>query len=167
MSSFLILILGTRAFVIGGDSAVGLSEPWPTAPADVGYLKLTRYDDIANGEIIKPSGKLFHGKVFVLIDASNSSATFQFAQNIQSHHLGTLVGQPTGGSQRGFNGGAFFFVRLPHSGIEMDLPLIGTFPLVPAPDAGVTPDILVMPTAADVAAGYDAELAAATHAIRQ
>lgn len=87
VSSFLILILGTRAFVIGGDSAVGLSEPWPTAPADVGYLKLTRYDDIANGEIIKPSGKLFHGRVFVLIDASNSSATFQFAQNIQSHHL--------------------------------------------------------------------------------
>jgi hypothetical protein len=86
---------------------------------------------------------------------------------IQTHRLGTLIGQPTGGSQRGINGGAFFFVRLPHSGIEMDLPLIATFPPTPAPDAGLTPDILVKPTVSDIAADYDAALAAAIRMIRR
>jgi hypothetical protein len=150
-----------------GSSAVDLAEPWPTAPADSTYLKLSRYDDDATGDVIKPAGERFQGKVFVLIDSNNSSATFQFAQNIQTHHLGTLIGQPTGGSQRGINGGAFFFLRLPHSGIEMDLPLIATFPPFPAPDAGLTPDILVEPTISDIAADYDAALAAAIGMIRR
>lgn len=149
-----------------GASAVDLAQPWPTAPADVTYLRLTRFDDDAAGDVLKPAGSRFHGKVFVLIDASNSSATFQFAQNMQSHHLATLVGEPTGGSQRGINGGAFFFLRLPHSGIEMDMPLIGTFPSSPAPDRGVNPDILVRVTPSDIAAGNDPVLAAVIKSIR-
>jgi hypothetical protein len=81
-----------------GSRAVDLSEPWPTAPADVAYLKLARSGDDAAGDVIQPKDKRFHGKVIVLIDAANSSATFQFAQEIQTHHLGTLIGQATGGS---------------------------------------------------------------------
>ena len=150
-----------KSFRDWGTSATDLPEPWPTAPREVPYLKLTRYDDNASGDVIRPAGKRFHGKVIVLIDATNSSATFQFAQNVQAHHLGILIGQPSGGSQRGINGGAFFFLRLPHSGIEMDLPLIGTFPPQSAPDAGVTPDILVTRTASDIANKQDPELAAA------
>jgi len=150
-----------------GAAAKDLTEPWPTTPAGITYMKLTRYDDDANGDVIKPSGERFKGRVFVLIDATNSSATFQFAQAIQTHKLGTLVGEPTGGSQRGINGGAFFFLRLPHSGIEMDLPLIGTFPTTPAPDAGVSPDILVKTTPADVATGKDAGLLAVMRALRK
>ena len=156
-----------KSFRDWGSSAVDLPEPWPTAPAAVTYLKLTRYDDDATGDIIKPAGKRFHGKVIVLIDATNSSATFQFAQNMQTDHLGTLIGQSTGGSQRGINGGAFFFLRLPHSGIEMDLPLIGTFPPSPAPDAGITPDVVVKPTAVDLATGSDPEMAAAQRLIHR
>ena len=45
----------------------------------------------------------------VLVNAANSSATFQFAKLVKDNQLGTLVGQPTGGNQRGINGGAFFF----------------------------------------------------------
>ena len=156
-----------KSFRDWGSSAVDLAQPWPTAPAGVTYLKLTRYDEDANGDIIKPGGKRFRGRVFVLIDATNSSATFQFAQTIQVHHLGTLIGEPTGGSQRGINGGAFFFLRLPHSGIEMDLPLIGTFPTAPAPAAGVTPDIAVKITATDIATGRDAVIAATKTAVHQ
>jgi len=150
-----------------GASAVTLDESWPTAPREVSYLKLTRYDDDPTGDVIQPRGKRFRGKVFVLIDATNSSATFQFAQNIQSHHLGILIGQPTGGSQRGINGGAFFFLRLPKSGIELDLPLIGTFPPHPVADAGVTPDVQVVHTAADIAKGTDPELNTAQQQARK
>jgi hypothetical protein len=149
-----------------GAAAVDLPEPWPTAPHEVTYFKLNRHGEDASGDVIKPAGKRFYGKVIVLIDANNSSATFQFAQNIQQHHLGVLIGQPTGGSLRGINGGAFFFLRLPHSGIEMDLPLIGTFPPQATPDAGVTPDILVTRTALDIANKRDPELSAAL-ALRQ
>jgi len=126
-----------------------------------------RFDDDAGGDVIKPSGKRFRGRVFLLIDATNSSATFQFAQAVKAHHLGTLVGEPTGGSQQGINGGAFFFLRLPHSGIEMDLPLIGTIPARPAPDAGVATDILMKRTAPDIAAGRDAGLLAIVGALRK
>ena len=156
-----------KSFRDWGSSAVDLPERWPTAPPNVTYLKLTRYDDDASGDVVQPHGPRFHGKVFILIDSTNSSATFQFAQNIKSHRLGLLIGQPTGGSQRGINGGAFFFLRLPHSGIEMDLPLIGTFPPAAAPDAGIMPDVLVTPTPSDIVAGRDPGLTVALRLARR
>jgi C-terminal processing protease CtpA/Prc len=103
--------------------------------------------------------------VFVLIGAVNSSATFDFARAVRRAGVGTLVGQTTGGNLRGINGGAFFFLRLPNSRIEMDLPLVGQFPPTPQPDGGVAPDIAVPRTVEDVQRGVDAELAAALAAI--
>jgi hypothetical protein len=150
-----------KSFRDWGSAAIDLPTPWPTAPQGVPYLELNRDDDEGSGDVIKPTAKRFQGKVIVLIDATNSSATFQFAQSVQAHHLGVLIGQPTGGSLRGINGGAFFFVRLPHSGIEMDLPLIGSFPPTAMPDGGFSPDILVSRTALDVVNGRDPELDAA------
>src|SRR5208283_2988166 len=141
-----------------GTAAAELAQPWPTSPP-VKYFALTKYDDAAGGNVIRPEGKPFQGKVYVLIDANNSSATFQFAQTVRQNKLGTLVGQPTGGNQRGINGGAFFFLRLPKSQIEMDLPLIGSFPVSSQPDAGLTPDVLVTPTLQDIISGKDVEMA--------
>lgn len=109
---------------------------------------------------------VFRGRTFVFIDAVNSSAAFQFAQLIKENKLGTLVGTPTGGNQRGINGGAFFFLRLPNSNIEVDVPLIGRFPTKDMPDAGILPDILVEPTVDDIARGVDAELQAVLKTIR-
>ena len=123
-----------------------------------GLLPVVAETDNA-AEAIKPEGAHYSGKVFVLVDANNSSATFQFAQTVQQNRLGILVGQPTGGNQRGINGGAFFFLRLPNSKIEMDLPLIGYFPALQMPDAGLTPDILVPRTLGDIVEGRDAALA--------
>lgn len=144
-----------------GTAAAELREPRPAAPP-VRYFAMTKYDDDAGGSVIRPEGKLFRGKLYVLIDANNSSATFQFAQTVQQNKLGTLIGQPTGGSQRGINGGAFFFLRLPKTQIEMDLPLIGSFPASPQPDSGLAPDILVTPTLQDIIVGKDVEMEAVT-----
>jgi hypothetical protein len=107
------------------------------------------------GQIIKPKSPGFKGKVAVLIDAGNSSATFQFASTIKREKLGLLVGETTGGNQRGINGGAFFFLQLPASGLEAELPLIGTFPTDERPDAGVDPNVAVEETAEDIALGRD------------
>ncbi len=124
------------------------------------------------GDEIAPRGRRYEGRVVVLIGAVNSSATFQFAQVVKESKLATLVGQTTGGNQRGINGSAFFFVTLPNSKIEVDLPLVANFigderptgekiPFQTIPDAGIDPDVLVKPSVEDIAAGVDSELKAA------
>lgn len=135
-----------------------------TEPLGNGFFRLIERDGMSRAPI-SPKGPRFTGKLAVLTDASNSSATFQFANLVKTNRLGTLVGETTGGSQRGINGGSFFFLRLPESGLEVDLPLIGTFPLEPMPDAGIEPDILAAPTAASIAAGTDPVMIAALSSI--
>jgi hypothetical protein len=139
------------AFYDWGDAAVDLGD---------GFYRLTKYDNDTGGAVVEALKPRYAGRVWVLIGAVNSSATFEFAAAVQRHRLGTLVGQPTGGNQRGITGGAFFFLRLPRTGIEVDLPLIGQFPVSdrPLPDAGLEPDVYVQPRVEDIATGRDAEL---------
>lgn len=146
-----------RSFDNWGEQAV---------PADSGFYTLVR-DAAEDGSVLTPAGAPLTGKLLVLVGPENSSATFQFAYLVQRYRLGTLVGSPTGGNQRGINGGAFYFLRLPGSGLEVDLPLIGIFPTTPAPDAGVTPDVLVPETIEDLARGRDRALARALALVRR
>lgn len=136
----------------GGAATPSASQP--------GFYRMTKYDDGPAGTVIQPAAPRYRGKVWVLVGPENSSATFEFALGVKENHLATLVGRPTGGNRRGINGGAFYFLRLPNSGIEVDLPLIAQFPVSPQPDAGIEPDIVVLPTPRDVATGTDAELEA-------
>ena len=135
---------------------------WGNDAVDLGggWYRLTRYDDDEAGPVVKPIAPHYTGRVWVLVGAMNSSATFEFAEAIARNRLGTPVGQTTGGNQRGITGGAFFFMTLPNSGIEVDVPLIGQFPVsaTPLPDAGLEPHVRVTPTAADIATGRDVEL---------
>jgi hypothetical protein len=120
-----------------------------------------RFFALAAGDagVVKPKGTRIEGKsLVVLTDAANSAAAFTFAQRVKASSVGKLVGETTGGNQRGHNGGAFFFVRLPASGLEFDLPLIGSFPLQPAPDAGIEPDVKAALSAVDIATGIDTPL---------
>lgn len=123
-----------------------------------GFFELSEeFDDAQTGEV-KPKAPRYSGRVFVLIGPACSSATFQFASQVKATGLATLVGQPTGGNQRGITGGNFFFLRLPNSRIEMDLPLKTTPPRPGVPDAGIEPDVRVTVTQADIVAGRDVEL---------
>jgi hypothetical protein len=135
-----------RSFRDWGEEAVG--------PDAEGYYALRDEPDDPRA-VIRPDGKPVRGRVHVLTDAICSSATFQFAQVIKDTGIATLAGTTTGGNRRGINGGAFFFLGLPASGLEVDLPLIGRFPVTPQPDAGIEPDLPVSTTAADIAAGHD------------
>jgi len=137
---------------------------WGAAARDSeqpGFFRLVRAGESADVDSIAPATPHYRGQVYALIGAANSSATFEFARALRDSGLGTLVGQTTGGNLRGINGGGFFFLRLPHSGIELDLPLIGQFPVDPQPDAGLAPDIAVEATVEDIARGRDPELDAA------
>ena len=147
-----------RSFDDWGSSVT--SAPTPPGGGAGGFFRLTLSGDDSAGSVIRPVAPRFGGKVFVLVGADNSSATFEFALAAREQRLGTLVGQPTGGNQRGINGGAFYFLRLPNSGVEVDLPLIGFFPPNDQPDAGLTPDVAVRVTPEDIAEGRDPEVAA-------
>ncbi len=127
----------------------------PAGP--VKLLNTTAYQirsDVRDATIF-PATPRFRGKVYVLVDAENSSATFQFAQQMRRFKVGTLVGQPTGGSRRGINGGAIFFTTLPNSGIEIDIPIIASVPTTDQPDEGLVPDVVIQDSRADIATGRD------------
>lgn len=127
---------------------------------DARFLELTGPDH--GWEQIAPKGPRYEGEVVVLTSSQNSSATFAFAQLVRRERLGRLVGETTGGNRRGINGGSFYFLRLPETGLEADIPLIGTFPLAAQPDAGIVPDHLIAPIAADFAVRRDRVLAVVT-----
>lgn len=122
-------------------------------PYDDRFLTLARSAD--EGGVIEPRGPRFTGEVRVLIGRQNSSATFGFAQMIERERLGALIGETTGGNRRAINGGAFYFLRLPATGLEVHLPLIGTFPQQPQPDTGIQPDITIPRAVEAIAAGRD------------
>ncbi len=72
--------------------------------------------------------------------------------------MATIIGSETGGYRKGTNGGQLFFLWLPHSKIEIDIPLIGYYPLTEQSDRGLLPDILVTPTLEDLLSKKDKEL---------
>jgi Peptidase family S41 len=126
-----------------------------TKPFDSRFYALSSNTD----STVKPKGTRIADKALVVItDAGTSASAFTFAQRVKLARVGRLVGEATGGNQRGINGSAFFFVRLPASGLEFDLPLVGSFALQPAKDAGIEPDVKVEVSAVDIATGIDAQM---------
>jgi hypothetical protein len=115
----------------------------------------------SGSDVIAAAGPRLDLPVAALVGPVCSSATFQFAHRARQSGLVRLFGEPTGGNLRGINGGGFFFVRLPGSGLEFDLPIVGYFPVTPQPDSGVIPHERVSPTIPDIEKGADPCLAVA------
>ncbi|HQH40947.1 MAG TPA: S41 family peptidase, partial [Bacteroidales bacterium] len=105
--------------------------------------------------IIKQNNKAFRGNTYLLVDAANSSATFFLTAGLQQNKIATVIGSETGGNRKGTNGGQLFFLRLPHSKIEIDIPLIGYYPLTEQPDKGIKPDIEIPLTISDLLSNKD------------
>ena len=113
-------------------------------------------------QVFKPNATRFLGNVFLLSSPTNSSATYMMVETFKKYQLATVIGQTTGGNQRGVTAGAMFFMLLPNTKIEIDVPLIGTDLAIAKtlPDAGITPDVYIKPSIEDVVKGVDTELAA-------
>lgn len=99
----------------------------------------------------------FKGNIFLMTSPVNSSAAFEFAWVFKQYKAGKIVGEKTGGTKQGLNGGRFFFLRLPYSRIEIDLPFIYQAH-VGQPDEGVTPDYIVAATQQGIYNGKDTQL---------
>lgn len=118
-------------------------------------------------KVIRKRKQAFLGELYLLVDAANSSATFFLATGLRQNGLATIIGEETGGNRKGTNGGQLFFLTLPNSQIEIDIPLIGYFPLTEQPDAGLMPDIVVLPTFGDMRRHKDVVLAKTLELIDQ
>lgn len=104
---------------------------------------------------IDQNNKAFQGNTYLLVDAANSSATFYLTAGLQQNKIATIVGSETGGNRKGTNGGQLFFLWLPNSKIEIDIPLIGYYPMTEQPDKGISPDIEVQLTISDILSNKD------------
>lgn len=117
--------------------------------------------DLPTTDFIAAKGPRVTARVAALVGPTCSSATYIFARRARLSGLVHLFGETTGGNLRGINGGNYFFVRLPGSGIEFDLPVVGYFPTTPQPDSGVVPNVTVARSPRDIALGRDPAMAAA------
>lgn len=85
----------------------------------------------------------FTGRVIVLTSYVNSSASHIMLRLLARRPGITLVGDPTGGSLRASTGGNLFFMTLPGTDMEVDVPLIAYDWGMSNPAGGVQPDIAV------------------------
>ncbi|RYY24725.1 MAG: hypothetical protein EOP41_05690 [Sphingobacteriaceae bacterium] len=105
-----------------------------------------------------PKEKHFTGTIYLLTNTTNSSSSFFMADILQQNKAAELVGESTGGTKQGINSGQFFFLSLPASGIEVDIPLVFQAPVNPRPDEGIKPDIKVKTRQRDLAENVDVQL---------
>ncbi|MBX9902476.1 MAG: S41 family peptidase, partial [Burkholderiaceae bacterium] len=118
-------------------------------------------------EPVAPSARRYQGQAYLLVGPENSSATFILADLAQKSQAAILVGQPTGGNQRGLNGGQLLWVNLPNSGVGVDIPLLASTYELTTPDQSVTPDVVVKRDFEQSRAGLDQEVHAVLRLIRQ
>jgi C-terminal processing protease CtpA/Prc len=137
--------------------------PW-FSQSEKGYNKTTMGQWKGKGadkaQVIEPKKEGFNGNIYLLSSPTNSSATYMMVEIFKKHKLATVVGQTTGGNQKGVTAGALYFMLLPNSKIEVDVPLIGTDLEIAKnlPDAGVEPDFFVKPSIEDAVKGIDTEM---------
>lgn len=133
----------------------------PKTEKDYVLNEIGLYQKIAESasEPIIPNKNRFKGKVYLMTNPVCSSATFDMAWTFQANGLGTIVGEPTGGTKQGLNGGQMFFFTLPNSKIEIDLPILYYYHKN-VPDEGVKPELIVRQTQEDIRIGSDSQLKA-------
>jgi C-terminal processing protease CtpA/Prc len=109
---------------------------------------------------VTPYENSFNGKAFIIADSGNASATFQFLDYAKTNKLATIVGQESGGNLQGINGGNYYFLRLPNSKFEIDIPFTFYLPPMTRQDAGVLPDVYIKSKIEDVVKNIDTEVTA-------
>jgi hypothetical protein len=125
----------------------------------------TRYDDTfyelkeeADCRDIIPKDNRFEGQAFILGGPGNVSATFTLLQKTRRFGFATFVGQESGGNQQGINGGEYIFFYLPHSQMEVDIPLKYFVPSTEQPDSGVSPEVNIAFTQEDITRRRDPQM---------
>jgi C-terminal processing protease CtpA/Prc len=109
---------------------------------------------------VKPRGRFYSGPVAVLVDTATTSSAEMMAVAMQDSGRAILVGRPTAGS----SGNPIVF-NLPGGKVRFSTGDFRRNTGSPIEGLGVTPDIEVRLTAADIATGRDPDVAAAEAAL--
>lgn len=126
--------------------------------AENGFFEILPNENATTYPTVAPDKNNFQGKAYIISDASNASATFQFLNFVKENDLAEIVGQETGGNRQGINGGNYFFLRLPNSKIEIDIPVYYFAPLGARKDESVVPHVRVERQPEDVGNNFDREM---------
>ncbi|MFK8013381.1 MAG: S41 family peptidase [Marinicellaceae bacterium] len=96
--------------------------------------------------IQKPAKMAFDGEIIMLTSRHNSSASAALLAHIKHQENVTLVGESTGGNQGGTNGTVMLFLKLPHTGISVRIPVFRNSYTIPNKQDGLgaQPDISVI-----------------------
>lgn len=142
-----------------GESVPEFFEPKPGKPDDTGQYYV--YPRAFTGRPTKTKPDAFTGEVVFLTSRINASLGFYLANNVRRNGMGKILGETTGGSLRGINGGNLALLRLPGTDLELDFPVLGGFATDEQPAHGVVPDVPITITAADQLRGGDPVMDAA------
>lgn len=122
------------------------------------YYEILPNESNDNYPRVLPYENSFRGNTYIISDSSNASATFQFLNYVKENKLAKIIGQETGGNKQGINGGNYFFLRLPNSKIEIDIPVFFISPITAKKDESVIPDVLVKRQSQDIGKDFDREM---------
>lgn len=91
-------------------------------------------------KVISSKLTAYKGKIYLLIDKKVRADAFELAENCKKNNFATLIGTTTGGTKKGFTAERFFILNLPNSNIQIDIPLVGKYPMYKLEDEGIEPD---------------------------
>ncbi|WP_375560550.1 S41 family peptidase [Bernardetia sp. OM2101] len=109
----------------------------------------------------------YKGKIYLLIDGKVSADAFELVENCKKNNFATLIGTTTGGTKKGFTAERFFVLNLPNSNIQIDIPLVGKYPIYKLEDEGIEPNVEEKETLGDFIARKDKALDKAKKIIEQ
>src|SRR4051794_7979899 len=131
-------------------------------PTDRARGSLMEWTEVAAGELKPREGPRYKGPVAVLSGPATYSAAEDFLVVWKNSARGKIVGEPSGGST-----GQPLFFQLPGGGTARVCTKRDTFPDgTEWVGKGITPDVLVRPTVADIRAGRDVALERALEVLK-
>ena len=121
------------------------------------------YEIIGKGDWtgkMKPAKDVYHGKVYVLMNAYSVSAAGEFIGHIKNMNRAIFIGEEAGGNPVTFNGGESVPVDLPHTHITGTIPLqlVEMNVALKNTGHGVIPDYKIRPGINDIMKERDPEL---------
>jgi hypothetical protein len=118
----------------------------------------------------QPESPHFAGRVYVLENGASFSTTCEFMSHVRDAGRATFVGEESGGAYVGNTSGGVARVVLPHTHVQVGVPIL-RYDLAVAPATpfvpGILADVPVTYTIADLLAGTDKELATALELARK
>ncbi len=108
----------------------------------------------------KPIQPTFKGKVYVLINGASFSGSGECTSLIHFHKKAVFIGEECGAGYYGNTSGFMPRLTLPHTGIQMRIPVVRYSMAVSGypPDRGIIPDYPFSSSIKDLLSGKDTEL---------